>query len=157
MPPHILINGSTRHPVHPRRSLRLAAGICLLSLALVCQGDDLIAIYELALVNDPSYRADMLSLQADQQVTPQARAALLPNVNLSAARVRNRDELSGDVAFITEGKATFDSNEYGINLTQTLFDRAKQLALRQARSREQIASFRFTDVTQELINWLNAQ
>ncbi len=123
-------------------------------LGLLCSpgwGSDLLSVYELALASDPIYQTDSLTYDADKELITQARAALLPNIDVIAARVRTREELSSDADFITPGDATFTTDEYGIALTQVVFDRAKQLTLKQARLRTNVSAFLFTAASQDLI------
>lgn len=127
--------------------------VCAL-LALISpvgHADDLLSIYALSRANDPLFQAAEFTLRAEQQLPRQARAALLPNVNASAARIRARDEISGSAAFLTEGSATFNVNQYGIDLTQTIFDRGKSLSLAQAQSQSRVAELEFQSATQQLI------
>lgn len=117
----------------------------------IVYAEDLLDIYSAAVENDPQYLADSLNYAASQEETAIARGALLPDVSLSLAHIRNRDELSGDVDFITEGSASFGSDEYSVSLIQPLFDRAKLENYKQAQLQVEKARTEFQVSTQKLI------
>jgi outer membrane protein len=77
------------------RQMKLAAAVaCALSLtggaALAqAQKNDLLGIYRDALVNDSVYASARFTRQAAEERTPQARAALLPNVNAGISASEN--------------------------------------------------------------------
>jgi len=114
-------------------------------------GEDLVDIYNAAVENDPLFQSQALTLKAEQQGPKSARASLMPNVRVFATRVRNRDKREANVDFVTEGSATFDSNEYGVSLSQTLFDKNKLLTLEQSKLRGEAAATEFRDAQQQLI------
>jgi outer membrane protein len=68
-----------------RSSCRAALlGVALLAAPLAC-AEDLLQIYREARQNDPTLAAAQANWVALQERLPQARALLLPNVNLTAA------------------------------------------------------------------------
>jgi outer membrane protein len=67
--------------------LAVALGACL--TAQVSAQESLIEIYNRALQNDPAIREAEATYLATAEVKPQARASLLPNVNLTARRGNN--------------------------------------------------------------------
>lgn len=114
-------------------------------------GEDLIDIYNAAVENDPVFQSEALTLKAEQQGPAEARADLLPNVQLFAARVRHDDEVTGSGAITREGSASFDSNEYGVSLTQPVYNRDRFLAYQQSKLRAQVAQTEFETAQQNLI------
>jgi outer membrane protein, protease secretion system len=64
-------------------------GIFLLSGSATAQSLDLLESLRLALLNDAIYQAALATNQADQEVLPQARAQLRPNLSLNATRSNN--------------------------------------------------------------------
>lgn len=113
--------------------------------------EDLIDIYNAAVDNDPVFRSQALTLQAEQEGPASARAALLPNVRLFAARARNDQEVSGTGAFGAEGSATFNSNEYGVNVTQTVYNKDRFITYEQSKLRAEAAEVDFRQAQQDLI------
>ena len=57
---------------------------CLLGLSAQAN-EDLLTVYQQAQAADPSYQAALAQYRADQEVLPQATAALKPSLNLSAS------------------------------------------------------------------------
>jgi outer membrane protein len=112
--------------------------------------EDLVDVYNAAVENDPLFQSQALTLKAEQQGPASARGDLLPDVRLFAARVRRNEELAGSTTFAA-GEATFDSNEYGVSVTQPLFDRQSFLAYEQSKLAAQSAEVDFQDARQQLI------
>lgn len=131
-----------RHPV------LFAAGLLLCHYALAM---DIASVYELALANDPTFRADAADYQAEQQLPITARSALLPSLSANAGVGRTRNGISGGGDFTPEGSATFGTSKYGFNFNQTLFDRGAYLAYKQAQVRAGGADFDFAIARQSLI------
>lgn len=134
-----------------KQSLRAWGASALMLCSAQAFGEDLLDIYNAAVENDPVFQSQAMTLQAEQQGPDSARAGLMPNAQLFAARVRNRDKRESNVEFDTEGSASFDSNEYGVSLTQTIYDRTKLLNLEQSKLRVEAAKTEFRDAQQQLI------
>ncbi len=113
--------------------------------------EDLIDIYNAAVNNDPVFRSQALTLQAEQEGPASARSALLPNVRLFAARARNDEEVTGTGTFGAEGSATFNSNEYGVNVTQTVYNKDRFITYEQSKLRAEAAEVDFRQAQQDLI------
>lgn len=64
-------------------SMRCAAGVLVLASSLSAQGADLLEVYRQAQSNDPTFEAARYAYEAAQEKAPQARAGLLPVVNLN--------------------------------------------------------------------------
>lgn len=93
--------------------------LILLGATPPAQSEDLLEFYRLAQQNDPVYAAARQEFKAAQEAEPQARAALLPQIQFDA-RV-TQDEID-DRAGPTDGSGSADSEQFGISLRQTLFD-----------------------------------
>jgi outer membrane protein len=109
----------------PRTLRALAPAIVTLALtaAPAVHAENLMDIYRLAQQNDPVFQAAEATYRADTETLRQARASLLPVLQATADRTRTEASQSApDIAFTAEGEATYYSNEYGISLTQPLFD-----------------------------------
>lgn len=133
---------------------KLSAGVLVLMSGTV-SGADIISIFELAQKNDARFRADQATFQAQQQAPTTARSQLLPALSIDASTGRVRDKFSGGggfgSGFSAEGDATFNSDEYGLSLSQTIYDRRKFLGYRQAKVRAEQSDLEFAIAQQELI------
>ncbi|MBS1270012.1 MAG: Outer membrane protein TolC [Gammaproteobacteria bacterium] len=131
--------------------LRVAFAAALALIATRSFAEDLIDIYNAAVQNDPIFHSEEFTLRAEQQGPASARADLLPTVALFATHGRKRDKRSANVQFVTEGGATFDSSEYGVSVTQTIFDRDKFLTYEQSKLEAQVAEAEFGQAQHDLI------
>jgi outer membrane protein len=113
--------------------------------------EDLIDIYNAAVDNDPVFQSQAYILQAEREGPASARADLRPSVRLHASRSRNDDEVTGPGAFGAEGSATFDTNQYGASVTQSLYNRDRFLNYEQAQLRAEVAEIEFSRARQDLI------
>jgi outer membrane protein len=109
--------------------------------------DDLISIYESALISNPQLAAAEADYKAVLEQRPISRAGLLPSVDLSGTlskqRYKNLDE---------SRPATDSDNRIAtINLNQPLFRYDRWLSLKQADSRIAEAEANFAAARQELI------
>lgn len=111
---------------------------------------DIVSIFELAQRNDARFRADQATYQAQQQLPITARGQLLPALSIDAATGRRREELAGG-DFTPEGEATFGNDQYGLSLSQTIFDRQKYLTYRQAQNKALQSDLEFVIAQQSLI------
>ena len=89
---------------------------------------DLLQLYQEALTQDPTLQSAKSAQIAGQEALPQARALLLPSVNLSANTQDNdiNTQFRGGSVF-TSARRKFNSNGYSVNLTQPLY-RAQSFA-----------------------------
>src|SRR5688572_12248595 len=76
-----------------KQLLALAIGACLAAPAAA--QESLIEVYERALMNDPAIREAEATYLATAEVKPQARAFLLPTLNLGATRRSSYTDLQG--------------------------------------------------------------
>lgn len=113
--------------------------------------EDLIDIYNLAVENDPQFQAQALTLKAEQQGPASARAQLLPDVRLFAARARVNEDFDGTGSFGVAGSSSHNNNEYGASVTQTLYNREQFLNYEQAKLREDVARIAFHQAQQDLV------
>lgn len=131
--------------------LRASLPAALLLYGAQASAEDLIDIYNAAVENDPVFQSQSLTLKAEQEGPSQAKADLLPNVRLFAARARSDEKVTGSSAFSREGSAAYDSNEYGVSITQTVYNRDRFLAYEQSKLEAQSAETDFESAKQDLI------
>lgn len=121
------------------------AGIALAVASLLgahAHADDLMQVYERALVNDPQIReADALRL-ASREARPQAIAALLPQATGSASRSRDWNNGTGFSQFVfgnnppqtsqTGGVSVNNTDSWRLQIRQSVFDYSNWTALKAA-------------------------
>ena len=114
--------------------------------------DGLATLYQRALTQDQTYLAATAGARAARELRPQARAALLPNVNaattLSANQVNVRESGS---AFAALGRSDYNSSSLQLSVTQPLYRRDLWIALDQADRRVLQSDARFALAGQDLI------
>lgn len=111
--------------------------LLLLALALpgAASAEDLLGVYNRALENDPQLQAAGFQRDAALQARPLARSALLPQLNANGAYARDRFTLrdvpdgSGRQANLT---AISDPYNYGLTLSQAVFNREAWMRLKQS-------------------------
>lgn len=114
-------------------------------------GADILTIFELAQKNDALFQADSATYRARQQAPDTARSELLPALSLNAAAGRKTLRITGSGDFITPGDGTYNSTEYGLSLTQTLYDRGKYLGYKQAQLSAEQSDLQYAIAQQGLI------
>jgi outer membrane protein len=135
--------------------LALAIGACLATQ--VSAQESLVDIYNRALQNDPAIREAEATYLAQAEVKPQARASLLPSVNLTARRGNNYSDSPGGSDLgggITVGSRTItdsDQQNWQVGLTQTLFNWSQFATLRAADKRVARAETDFEAAKQSLM------
>ena len=98
------------------------------------QAPNLLELYGLAVVNDPTLQAAGAINRAAQEAPVLARSQLLPNVNARASTFGNEAILRRG-AFAAGGKTrrNFNTHDAQISMTQPLYRRDRWIALDQAR------------------------
>ena len=106
---------------------------------------DLMDIYREALSQDPVYASARYAYEAGKEVLPQARAGVLPSINLAAGMNRNHRE--------TEGFSSLDytGRSYTLSLSQPLFRMQNWIAVDQAGLQVKQFEAVFADASQSLI------
>lgn len=145
----------TLQPSKPQRtpnaasSRRWLAGLPLLLASFGAPAADLLEIYRQAQARDPVYRGAVYTLQAARERVPQARAALLPAVNLVGAASRQAGQASfSDLPAVARDVHT---RSWNLQLSQPLWRATASAALDQAGQQELLAEAQFRQAEQELI------
>lgn len=113
----------------------LVATAFWIAMSSGAQAADLIQVYRLAKDNDPRFRAAQFDHFAAEQVVPQARANLLPNVSLSAEHIDSRQRIrtSQNPVFGT-GLTDFPTDTYTLTIVQPLVRKSAWDRLAQAHA-----------------------
>ncbi|MDO8777835.1 MAG: TolC family outer membrane protein [Burkholderiaceae bacterium] len=133
----------------PGRRWLAGLPVLLLSFGALADTHTLIDVYRKAQERDPVYRGAVHALQAARERVPQARAALLPALNLVGANGHQSGQASFSEAPYMDRNVR--SHSWNLQLTQPLWRAASWAALGQAERQEQLAQEQFRQTEQELI------
>jgi outer membrane protein len=136
-----------------RRSLLTIAVALTLVAGVVptAAGEDLLQIYRDAQQNDPAIASARANWNALQERLPQARAALLPNVGLTASANANDGRLTikADPRSVTAN--TFENYQYSVSASQPLYRPQNYVAVSQAEATVAQADHSLATSQQDLI------
>nr|VFJ88384.1 MAG: outer membrane protein [Candidatus Kentron sp. LFY]VFJ96875.1 MAG: outer membrane protein [Candidatus Kentron sp. LFY] len=135
-PPNLLIAG-------------LAPILFLLSSS-VSMADGLWEIYVLAMENDAEYRGAVAANRASQELAPQARASLLPNIKLSVSAAK-KDEESRRGIMRRRGRYFFTEKGFDLTITQPIYHKESWVQLDKAKMGMKQADFTLALARQKLI------
>lgn len=93
---------------------------------------DLLELYQLALVNEPAYRAARAEADASREALPQALSQLLPN--LQGAGSKSRADTTQSQQGRPEQQIDYTSSNYSLTLRQPLFRLQSWAAYKQAEA-----------------------
>ncbi|WP_082522093.1 TolC family outer membrane protein [Ramlibacter sp. Leaf400] len=136
-----------------RRSLRLAAAAALLAAAAApAFALSLIEAYELAVKNDPTYRAAQFENEAAQQFAVLGRSNLLPNVAATYSPSRNRADVTNTaVAGGATDERRYSALSAALQLRQPLFHPEGMARYRQGVAQTRGSDAQFAARGQELM------
>ena len=117
-----------------------------LAFSPLVQAANLGDIYREALANDTQYAAALAAYQAGLEALPQARSALLPNVNADG-NARYNDVRTT----LPNGDTNSGNSALGINAVQPLYNKASSVQVEQAEEQVKIVAKRLDLAGQDLI------
>lgn len=137
----------------------LVLALVLLGAVPTAQSEDLLEFYRLAQQNDPVYAAARQEFKAAQEAEPQARAALLPQVQFQGTYSRNDltdrvDRVSLDSQgnpVSQDSSGTSSSQQLSLSLRQTLFNWEEFVGLDRADAEVAQAEAELAAAEQDLI------
>ncbi|TCO80248.1 outer membrane protein [Plasticicumulans lactativorans] len=130
-----------RFPTRLLTVLCLGLGFCLPN----AHGADLLRAYRDAADGNPLFKAAGAARLAAQESQPQALANMLPNLQATADQARDFG-VNG-----IPGVSEYNSHQYGVTLTQPIYNEANLVQLRQADSRVSQADADYRAAEQDLI------
>nr|MBL8457126.1 TolC family protein [Zoogloeaceae bacterium] len=120
--------------------------LCLAGLVSgPCWSEDLLGIYREALGSDAQFSAARSRAEAGREFAVQGRAGLLPNIGASGDTTFNNVDVEG------QSSRNFNSNAWGVQLTQPLYRRQNVVESRQGTLRSQRAEIELALARQDLI------
>jgi len=120
--------------------------LCLVGLVSgPCWSEDLLGIYREALGSDAQFSAARSRAEAGREFAVQGRAGLLPNIGASG------DTTFNNVDVEDQSSRNFNSNAWGVQLTQPLYRRQNVVESRQGTLRSQRAEIELALARQDLI------
>ncbi|HEX7026072.1 MAG TPA: TolC family outer membrane protein, partial [Gammaproteobacteria bacterium] len=132
-------------------SIALIAAVFTAGVSGSLQATDLMTFYQLAEAQDPQIRAATANYLAEQQVVPQTRAALLPQIS---GLVESSETTIDEVVVDGVPQPSEDSGEtfsWNVNLSQSVYDHSRWQRLRQANALAAGAEADYIAAQQELI------
>lgn len=134
-----------------RRTWRLTAAAALLAAAAVpASALSLIEAYELAVKNDPAYRAAQFENEAAQQFAVLGRSNLLPSIAATYSPSRNRADVTNTVTGGTDDRR-YGALSAALQLRQPLFHPEGMARYRQGVAQTRGSDAQFAARSQELI------
>ncbi len=139
------------------RKLTIAFMLLLGMWVPLSSANELSQLFQDALNYDADYAASLAEFRAGLEKLPQARAGLLPQIQLSANTLETHFDTSlatpATNTFLASlgGVQNFDSNSVGITLTQPLFRQANSIQYDQAKLQLQANDARLEDKRQSLM------
>lgn len=113
---------------------------------------DLTQVYELALASDPAYQGAGSANRASQELAPQAKARLLPNMDLTHSTNGNiLDVKQANSIAVGSGTRKFNSSQWQLSVTQPLYRRDLWIQIGQADSRINQADAAYAFALQDLM------
>ncbi|NNJ84131.1 MAG: TolC family outer membrane protein [Gammaproteobacteria bacterium] len=97
--------------------------------------DDLLDVYRLALENDAEYGSELAANRAARELTPQARAALLPTIRLDLSAAENDRDIRKGGLYKRMGQTGFTSKEMALTVTQPIYRKDLRIRLEQSKGR----------------------
>lgn len=130
------------------RRAKLTLSFCLLTISFVSHATDLMDVYRHALENDPIFKAAYSTFKSQSEAVPQAWAALLPQLSISALAGRSEQEV---VSNAIDLKQPYGTNQWKVNASQAIFNYQAWSQVQQARATVKAALATFNDEAQNLI------
>jgi outer membrane protein len=138
----------------------------LLGLCATAQAEDLLAVFDSAVQNDPQIREANANRLAAREARPQAWANILPSITASGARSRSWTDGTGFTQQIlnqqqfnnvTGGRGSTDTDSWRLDIRQNLFSWAFWSQLKQASHEVALAESDFRVQEQNLAQRVSTQ
>ena len=139
----------------PRAAIRVTTAWLALGVALLttpARAEDLLQIYREAQLNDPTLAGARASWNATQELLPQARSTLLPNVNAAGtANLNNFSESIRSDPPVDINNRNFRFGQLSVSASQPLYRVQNKVAYDQSKQQVAQADYTLSSVQQDLI------
>jgi len=137
--------------MNPGRKALLIVPLLLLAMhtGAASAATTLIELFDISLQSDPEYQAAIASNRAAQELTPQARSFLLPNLSAGGAVRHNYADVKRSSS--ATGSTDWGDQQADISLTQPVYNHDLWVQLEQADLRTKRANAEFAFARQELM------
>jgi outer membrane protein len=133
------------------KKLTFVAGLVGVVLAPLAHAEDLLAVYQQAVQNDPQLAAAAAARDASRELKPQALSFVLPNIQGLAETDKNTLRTNSSGTFPPSGRTNFNSNYWQAQLVQPLFNWQLIAGLGQADALVRQANNQYSYAEQELM------
>jgi outer membrane protein len=135
-----------------KHALAITLGAAVVLSPQAATAEDLLQIYREAVANDPTLASARASWEATQEALPQARAGLLPSVNLQGnANRQNFYERLHNVDPGFSFSTQFPQYNYTVSAAQPLFRKQNLVAYDQAKQQVGQSDYTLASAQQDLI------
>src|SRR5438034_3989797 len=131
--------------------LGMAMALIVGALAPAAHAADLLQVYRDAQQQDPTLAAARATWAATQEALPQARAGLLPSVNLTGNTTYNDANLDIGGDLPANSSRRFNSNGFGVTATQPLFRAQNYVVYKEAKIQVRQADYVLSTAQIDLI------
>ena len=139
----------------------LSCGFACFAINPWAQAADLVDIYELALINDPTLQAAQASFNASQEIKAKAMSQLLPQISAQAS-YSETDEDNRNLpyfgSFTIQGglnesisNTESENRSYSVSLSQNLFNLSAYFSFKQSRALSKQGELQLAIDQQDLI------
>ena len=126
----------------------------ILTLSSVCLPgyavENLWSIYQKAIDNDPTYKQQQFTYEADKEAIEQAKGQLRPQINASLGTGRVNDDIDAAINSAS-GDETYTNTNASINLSQSIWDKSKIENLELAKNQVHLSKLQLDDEFQNLL------
>ena len=134
--------------------MNLRTGVIIISILFsgAVNSANLLDVFQLAYDNDARYQAARYQYHIANEVLPQAKAGLLPDVAFEAERIHTyQDIVSSDNTVLGSGDTDFPTTNLTLSLTQPVFRYSSWIGYKQAKTAVKQAEIELYVAQQQLM------
>ena len=112
--------------------------------------DDLWSIYQKALNNDPTYKQQQYTFEADKEIINQAKSQLRPQINATLGTGRINDDINAQTSSSSIDES-YNNGSASVNLSQTIWDKTRFENLDLAKNQVHLSRLQLQNAYQDLL------
>ena len=131
----------------------IIAGAVLLGSTVsgTASAENLLQVYEMALKNDPTFKAGFHEHEASKEIYSQAKAALLPTLKFDFSETDTTQNIvSSDNAVFSSGSTSYPTTDMTLSLTQSLYSFSNWAFFKQSKEDVKRVAAELENVKQDL-------